>query len=107
MRKTDFSEFSQDPIMQKRLSDLLWAKRGIFKGMGRIAGIKHRIKLKDDARPVCCPIRRRAPKEEEIEKTAMEKLLNMGVLEPSVSPWAANNVFVPKKDGSVRVTSEF
>ncbi len=30
-----------------------------------------------------------------------------GVLKPSVSPWAANNVFVPKKDGSVRVTSDF
>lgn len=31
----------------------------------------------------------------------------MGVLEPAISPWAANNVFVRKKDGSIRVTSDF
>eukprot|EP00171_Calliarthron_tuberculosum_P022965 IDg22965t1 len=37
----------------------------------------------------------------------MEKLLRMNVLEPSASPWAANNVIVPKKDSGVRVTTDF
>lgn len=53
------------------------------------------------------PIRRRSPKEEDTEGQAMEKLIVMGVLEPATSPWAANNVFVRKRDGSIRVTSDF
>ncbi len=37
----------------------------------------------------------------------MEKLVKLRVVEPEVSPWAANNVFVPKSDGGVWVTSDF
>ena len=37
----------------------------------------------------------------------MEKLLQVGIVEHSESPWAANNVFVPKKDGSLRCTTDF
>lgn len=37
----------------------------------------------------------------------MDKLVRMGVLELAVLPWAANNVFVRKKDGWIRVTSDF
>lgn len=33
-----------------------------------------------------------------VKKSAMEKLLKMGVLETAVSPWAANDAFVRKKD---------
>ncbi len=107
LNKIDYSEFSKDPARRNGLRDLLREKREIFKGMGCIAGVKHRIQLKEEAVPVCCPVRRRSPKEEEVEREAMRKLLDLGVLEPSVSPWAANNVFVPKKDGSIRVTSDF
>ncbi len=107
MNKIDFSEFSKDPLMRQRLKDMLWDKREIFKGMGRISGVKHRIQLKEDAVPVCCTLRRRSPKEDDVKRAAMRKLLEMGILEPAVSPWAANNVFVPKKDGNIRVTSDF
>eukprot|EP00171_Calliarthron_tuberculosum_P000048 IDg48t1 len=75
--------------------------------MGCFTGITHRINLKEGVNPVCQPLRRRSPKEEEIERAAMEKLLRMNVLEPSASPWAANNVIVPKKDSGVRVTTDF
>lgn len=37
----------------------------------------------------------------------MEMLLDMGVLEPAISPWATNNVFVRKKDGGIRAPSDF
>ena len=37
----------------------------------------------------------------------MQKLLRLGVVEPATSLWAASNVFVKKKDGSMRVTSDF
>ena len=37
----------------------------------------------------------------------MQKLIELGVLEPSTSPWASNNVFVREKDGILRVTADF
>lgn len=42
-------------------------------------------------------MKRHYPKEKEEKKSAMEKLLKMGVLEPAVSTWATNIVF-DKKD---------
>ena len=105
--EADYSEFSADPRMRKRLHDLLWSRREIFKGLGRINGVKHEIILKDNTKPICQPLRKRSPKEQDIEREAMQKLIELGVLEPSTSPWASNNVFVRKKDGSIRVTSDF
>ena len=93
--------------MQKHLRDLLWDRRAIVKGLGCIKGVKHEIQVKEKVKPICEKLRRRSPKEQDIEKVAIEKLLAMGVLEPSVSPWASSNVFVRKKDGSVRVTADF
>ncbi len=95
----DHSAFSKDIKMQKKLRDLLWSRRAIFKGLGKIVGVKHKIQLKPDAAPVCCPVRRRSPREEEIERKQMTKLINLGVLEPSVSPWAAQNVSYRRKTG--------
>lgn len=69
--------------------------------------MQHRIKLVEGAKPFCCPVRRRSPRKEKVERAEMETLLHMGVVEPSTSPWAACNVFVKKKDGSLRVTSDF
>ena len=65
------------------------------------------MRLKPGTQPISIPLRRRSPKEREIEKKEMMRLLKLGVLEPSTSPWAAANVFVPKKDGGTRVTSDF
>lgn len=107
LRNVDFQAFSTNPSKRNLLRKLLWKRRAIFKGLGRIAGVQHKIALKPDAKPVCDPVRRRSPKEEEVELKAMTKLVNMGVLEPSISPWDANNVFVRKKDGGIRVTSDF
>lgn len=90
----DYTSFSSDLTMQQRLKDLLWDRRATFKGLGCIKGVKHEIQLKENVKPICEKLRRRSPKEQEIERKAMEKLLAMGVLEPSTSPWASSNVFV-------------
>jgi hypothetical protein len=63
--------------------------------------------LKPDAVPACCPIRRRSPAQEDAERAEISKHLRNGILEPSVSPWAAANVFVPKKKGGLRTTTDF
>ena len=59
--------------------------------------MQHEKALKPDAKPVCEPLRKRSPKEEDVEYQAVSKLIKMGVLELAVSPRAANNVFVKKK----------
>ena len=105
--EADYSEFSSDPHMRGKLHELLWSRREIFKGLGRIKGVNHEIVLKENAKPICQPLRRRSPKEQDVEREAMQRLIELGVLEPSTSPWASNNVFFRKKDGSIRVTSDF
>jgi len=102
------SEFSPDVSLQERLRDILWKKRNIFKGVGAIKGVTHKIKLKPEAEPVFLPMRRRSPAEKKTEEDSVRKLLDMGVLEPSVSLWGTSNVFVPKNGKDVmRTTSDF
>ena len=69
--------------------------------------MNHTIALVKGAKSVCYLVRRRSPKEEELERAAIQKLLRIGVVDHAASPWAACNVFVRKKDGSTRVTSDF
>ena len=93
----DLSQFHPEREVQEKLRKILWNRRTFFKGLGRIGGVQHRIKLVEGATPVCCLVRRRSPREEEVERAEMEKLLRMGVVEPASSPWAACNVFVKKR----------
>lgn len=103
----DLTNFHPDEQIQERLRAVLWRRRAVFKGLGRIKGVKHEIKLVPDAQPVCFPIRRRSPKEEEMEREAMTRLLEMGGIKHARSPWAACNVFVKKAEGSTGVSSDF
>ena len=107
IKQMNFQALSPDLAKRAGLCQILWDRRDIFKGLGRIKGTVHVIALHPEAKPVCEPLRRRSPKEEEIERTVMNKLLKMVILEPSVSPWAANNVFARKTYGGTRVTSDF
>ena len=107
IKSLDLSSFSPDRSLQERLQNILWENRGIFKGVGSIKGVEHKIDLMEGAKPVFLPMRRRSPAEQEAEKREVTKLLNMDVLEPSNSPWGTLNVFVPKKDNSLRTTSDF
>ena len=60
--ESDYSEFSSDLGMQQKLKDLLWENGDIFKGLGRIKDFKHEIILKENARPICQPLRKRSLK---------------------------------------------
>lgn len=43
--------------------------------------------------------------EKDLKQECVERLLSIGILERLTSPWAAENLFVPKRDHGVRVTT--
>lgn len=101
----DLSEFSISKKMKRKLVNLLWERRYIFKSLGKCLGIEHNISPKPNVEPVCAPMRRRPPKQGEIQRFSMQMRIDLVVLEPPASPWATNDVF-GKKDSGVQVTSD-
>jgi hypothetical protein len=59
------------------------------------------------ALPIRQPIRRLPFGKREIEKEKVNKMLTMGVIEPSSSPWSSLVVLVKKKDGSTRFCVDY
>ena len=96
IREMDLSHFHPKAAMQERLRHILWTRRGGFKGLGHIRGVEHTITLVADAKPAWSPVRRRSPKEEELERTAMQMLLRMGVVEHASSPGSVQCVRLEK-----------
>lgn len=52
-------------------------------------------------------MRSKSSKKEKTRKQAVQSLMVLGVLEPSLSQWATNHDFVRKKDGDPRQPSKF
>ena len=73
-------------------------------GLCRVAGA--RIETAE-AKPINLPLRRTSPAQRiEIEKQVKE-LLELGMIKPSTSPWAAGIVMAPKPDGSWRFCVDY
>lgn len=51
----DFRAFTASPSKRNQLRKLLWKRRDIFKGLGKIIGVQHKIALKADVKPVVSP----------------------------------------------------
>jgi hypothetical protein len=68
---------------------------------GRTTVVQHQIRTGDAApvrqKPYRIPYSRR-----EMVKNELDEMLKANVIRPSVSPWAAPIVLVPKKDGTTR-----
>ena len=83
------------------LGDLLHEFRDLFGNkLGRTQAFEHSIEI-GDATPI-----RQAPyriplSQRQLVKDELDKMLKMGVIRPSTSPWASPVVIVPKKDGGV------
>jgi Reverse transcriptase (RNA-dependent DNA polymerase) len=67
----------------------------------------HRIKVVLGARLVKRNYYRLAPKEIEELKKKLEKYIELGHIRPSTSPWEVPVLFVPKKDGTVRMCIDY
>lgn len=57
--------------------------------------------------PIRCAPYRVGPKERELIEAEIDKMLEAGVIRPSMSPWASPVVLVAKADGSVRFAIDY
>jgi hypothetical protein len=65
------------------------------------------IELKPSLEPISkTPFRMTTPKLCEL-KMQLKELLELGLIRPSVSPWGAPEIFVKKKDGSLRLCVDY
>ena len=90
---------------QVQLHSLLLEFQDVFSrhdlDLGCLTAVKHRIDTKD-APPVKQRMRRTPLGFQDVEQQHLTKMLNAGVIQPSISEWASAPVLVRKRDGSVR-----
>lgn len=67
----------------------------------------HHIKVSEGQQPIACQPFRMSQNRRAALKVELGKLLTAGVIEECESPWAANVVMVPKKDGGMRLCIDF
>lgn len=88
---------------QDELLALLEPFAGIWDGqLGTVNITQHRVELTPDARPSTQNVYRSALPQRQMEKETIQNILEEGVIEASISEWAAPIVFAPKNDDSVR-----
>ena len=74
--------------------------------LGRTAVIQHEIRVVDSEPIHQQPYRIPAARKEVIKKE-IDKMLGMGIIQPSTSPWASPTVLVEKKDGDIRFCVDY
>ena len=67
----------------------------------------HTIETEPGARPPCLPVRRQSPLERAEVEAQVKKLLDLGFIRPSNSPYGAPVLFVKKPDGSLRMCIDY
>ena len=60
-----------------------------------------------DHNPICSHPYRITPRWKEEVKGQIDKLLDLGIIRPSASPWSSSVVTVKKKDGGIRICIDF
>jgi len=65
------------------------------------------IPTEPGAKPPSRPLYRYSPREYEAIKEYITELVNKGLIQPSISPYGAPVIFVPKPDGSLRMCIDY
>ena len=73
---------------------------------GRTDAVVHEIDT-GSTRPIRCNPRKLSPKKIKIQQELVDKMLEEGQIEHSVSAWSAPTVLVTKKDGSTRFCVDY
>ncbi len=96
-----------DSVIQNNLEELMLSWPTVCtQQLGRTNCVKHRITTIDEI-----PVRKRAYKvsleKHQFIESQVQELLEKQIIRPSISPWAAPVVVVPKKDGSSRFCVDY
>jgi len=77
--------------------------KDVFKGIGKLPGVKYHIELKPEAQPVQHPPRTVPKKTKEAYKDELERLCSLGIIEQVAehTDWINSIVPVAKPDGSI------
>ena len=75
--------------------------------LGKCTTTTFDITLKPGAKPIAQRPYRQSPKEKEIVKKEIDKMLELGLIQPCQSSWSSPIVLVPKKDGTMRLTIDY
>ena len=75
--------------------------------LGRVNITTHRLDLEEGARPSYAQPYRAGPEKRRIIEEEIEKMLDLGVIEPAVSEWAAPVVLAPKPGGKWRFCVDY
>ena len=100
---------SDDLTEYQRLQvrNLLREYSDVFSGNPNLTNVAmHKIDT-GDSQPIRCSPYRIPQKLEEEVNNEIEKMLEMGIIRPSTSPWAAPIVIVPKPDGTIRLCVDY
>ena len=69
--------------------------------------IQHRIAVTKGVRPIYIPAYRVAYSQKEVIDREVKKMKELGIVEPSISPWSFPLLIVPKKDKTNRLVVDF
>lgn len=75
--------------------------------LGTVNITQHRIESTPDSKPSTQNVYRSALPQRQMEKETIQKMLEEGFIEPSISEWVAPIVFAPKKDSSLRLCIDY
>jgi hypothetical protein len=97
-------------VQKERVRSLLYEFAGSFSkdqyDVGHTDLLTHAIDT-GNSQPVRETLRRHAQTHLEFIDAEVEKLLQMGIVSPSMSPWASNIVLVTKKGGQLRLCVDY
>ena len=104
------SSVNLDENEKNQFKSLLIKYQSVFAKSSDDLGFSDKVEHHIDtqgAKPIKDPVRRLPLAKQEIEREEVRKMLQKGVIEPSVSPWSSNIVLVTKKDGSTRFCVDY
>jgi deoxyadenosine/deoxycytidine kinase/transposase InsO family protein len=94
-----------------QLRQFLWEEIDVFaflpEQLGKCETVIFDIQLKPDSKPKSLRPYRMSPKEQAALRQEIDKMLELGLIVPSDSPWGSPPVMVKKPDGSYRVTINY
>ena len=92
---------------RQQVRNLLREYSDVFSGKPNLPNVAlHKIDTGDSPLIRYSPYRIPQKPEEEVNNE-IEKMLEMGIIRPSTSPWAAPVVIVPKSDGTIRLSVDY